>query len=57
MPSQRKPMPTIESDGGKKGLKNQLENAVIEIDATFGRSVGLVEGQKVSVVMEPSCAS
>ena len=51
MPSQQKPMPTIESDGGRKVLKPHLESGTIEIDATFGRSLGLVEGQKVSVGM------
>lgn len=53
MSSQRKLLPTVDGDIKKKVSKQKLETGVIEIDATFGRTVGLVESQKVSIDIKP----
>ncbi|MCJ1481772.1 Peroxisome biosynthesis protein pex1 [Schaereria dolodes] len=51
MPSQRKPV----NLNGKGSIRNHSsrgqEVQVVEIDATFGRTIGLAEGQKVGVVL------
>jgi peroxin-1 len=48
MPSKRKLAPVVSRDGISVGPSaREQEVPVIEIDTTFGRVLGLTEGQKV----------
>lgn len=49
MPSKRKIAPVVSRDGisGVRGASRDQDIAVIELDATFGRVLGLGDGQKV----------
>lgn len=47
MPSQRKLASAIDRGGGRNLSGGISEIAVVEIDGTFGRMLGLGEGQKV----------
>lgn len=47
MQSQGRPASSLNKGSGKSTLGPVAENAVVEIDATFGRMLGLAEGQKV----------
>lgn len=47
MQSQRKLASTIDKGGGRNISGPIAESLVVEIDTTFGRTLGLVEGQKV----------
>lgn len=48
MPSQRR-LHTIGNDSGRNVSGNRAEIGVVEIDTTFARTLGLIEGQKVSI--------
>ena len=50
MPSKRKIAPVVSRDGisGVRGASRDQDIAVIELDATFGRVLGLADGQKVA---------
>lgn len=50
MQSQRR-LPTIGIDSGRNAAGNRAEVAMVEIDATFARMLGLIEGQRVSLHM------
>jgi peroxin-1 len=52
MPSKRKPTPVVSREGisGTKGGSREQEIASVEIDTTFGRVLGLTDGQKVRAV-------
>lgn len=47
MPSQPKWSSVTGSGGGRFVSNESAEVAIVEIDATFGRFIGLVDGQKV----------
>ena len=47
MPSKRKAVSAISRGSVRGGAGREPEGNVVEIDATFGRTLGLVEGQKV----------
>lgn len=51
MQAQRKPAPVVGRDGiaGSRGsaVPREQDLSVVELDATFGRLLGLSEGQKV----------
>lgn len=49
MPSKRKLAPVVTRDGinGTRGQPKDQDVAVLEIDSTFGRVLGLSDGQKV----------
>lgn len=48
MPSKRKVAPVVSRDGiSASSSTREQEVAVVEIDSTFGRVLGLNEGQKV----------
>lgn len=47
MPSKRKLAPVIGRDGLSGGASREQEISVVELDTTFGRLLGLNEGQKV----------
>lgn len=46
-------MPKIGSDSGRNTAGNRVEIALVEIDATFARMLGLIEGQRVSIRLCP----
>jgi peroxin-1 len=48
MPSKRKLAPVVGREGISSGSTRELDVSTVEIDTTFGRVVGLSEGQKVS---------
>lgn len=52
MQAQRKPAPVVGRDGiaGSRGtpVGREQDLAVVELDATFGRLLGLGDGQKVN---------
>lgn len=54
MPSKRKPTPVVNKDGiaGTRGGSSAREQevATVEIDTTFGRVLGLADGQKVTAI-------
>lgn len=47
MPSRRKLAPVVGKDGISSGSSAREELATVELDTTFGRLLGLAEGQKV----------
>lgn len=47
MPSKRKPAPVVGRDGINGGFSREQEASSVELDTTFGRLLGLTEGQKV----------
>lgn len=47
MPSKRRLAPVIGKDGLRGDSSREHEVAAIEIDSTFGKILGLTEGQKV----------
>lgn len=47
MPSKRKPAPVVGRDGINSGFSREQEASSVELDTTFGRLLGLTEGQKV----------
>ncbi|KAK2845301.1 hypothetical protein FQN49_005856, partial [Arthroderma sp. PD_2] len=53
MPSKRRLAPVVTRDGinGTRGQPKDQDVAVIEIDSTFGRVLGLADGQKVGVLL------
>ncbi|DAA73930.1 TPA_exp: Uncharacterized protein A8136_3916 [Trichophyton benhamiae CBS 112371] len=53
MPSKRKLAPVVTRDGinGTRGQPKDQDVAVLEIDSTFGRVLGLSDGQKVGVLL------
>ncbi|EFR02355.1 peroxisome biosynthesis protein PAS1 [Nannizzia gypsea CBS 118893] len=53
MPSKRKLAPVVTRDGinGTRGQQKDQDVAVLEIDSTFGRVLGLSDGQKVGVLL------
>jgi peroxin-1 len=48
MPSKRKLAPVVGREGISSGSTRELDVSTVEVDTTFGRVVGLSEGQKVS---------
>lgn len=54
MPSQQKLVSTLDNHSRKSVSENRTESPVVELDTTFGRTLGLIEGQKVSTGL---CAS
>lgn len=55
MPSRRKVAPMVSRDGiSASSSSREQEVAVVEIDSTFGRVLGLTEGQKVGESF-PAC--
>lgn len=53
MPSRRKLAPVVGKDGISGGSSRE-ELATVELDTTFGRLLGLAEGQRVCSAMRPS---
>ncbi|KAJ6108500.1 hypothetical protein N7523_009823 [Penicillium sp. IBT 18751x] len=51
MPSKRKPAPVVGRDGINGGFSREQEAASVELDTTFGRLLGLTEGQKVGLLV------
>lgn len=51
MPSKRKIAPVVSRDGisGVRGASRDQDIAVVEVDSTFGRVLGLADGQKVDL--------
>lgn len=49
MPSKRRPTAVVDKDGisGIRGGSRELETPLLEIDSTFGRVLGLSDGQRV----------
>lgn len=47
MPSKRKLAPVVGRDGINSSSSWEQEASIVEIDSTFGRVLGLTEGQKV----------
>ena len=47
MPSKRKLAPVVSREGISGGFPREQEISTVEIDAVFGRVLGLAEGQKV----------
>ena len=54
MPSQRKGSAAAESGGGRLSFSEAVEAPAVEIDATFGRLMGLVDRQKVDCLLRCS---
>ncbi|KAL9610349.1 MAG: hypothetical protein Q9167_004947 [Letrouitia subvulpina] len=52
-PSKRQTRPTVGKGKGLSSGGRDPEAAVVEIDATFCRTLGLIEGQKVGLVLHP----
>lgn len=53
MPSKRKRAPLVSKDGISGGSSaREHEVAVVEIDSSFGRVLGLTEGQKVRDIQD-----
>lgn len=50
MPSRRKLAPVVGKDGISGGSSAREELSTVELDTTFGRLLGLAEGQKVCPV-------
>lgn len=48
MPSKRKLAPVVGREGINSGSTRELDVSTVELDTTFGRVLGLSEGQKVS---------
>ncbi|KAJ5215853.1 uncharacterized protein N7498_002260 [Penicillium cinerascens] len=51
MPSKRKPAPVVGRDGISSGYSREQEASSVELDTTFGRLLGLTEGQKVGLLV------
>ncbi|KAJ5915975.1 hypothetical protein N7454_010882 [Penicillium verhagenii] len=52
MPSKRRLAPVVSRDGINTGYnREQQEVSTVEIDTTFGRLLGLIEGQKVGLLV------
>lgn len=47
MPSRRKLAPVVGKDGISSGSSSRDELSTVELDTTFGRLLGLAEGQRV----------
>ena len=47
MPSKRKLAPVVGRDGINRGSAREQEVSTVELDTTFGRVLGLAEGQPV----------
>lgn len=47
MPSKRKLAPVVGREGISSGFSREQEVSAVELDTTFGRLLGLAEGQKV----------
>lgn len=47
MPSRRKLAPVVGKDGITAGSSAREELSTVELDTTFGRLLGIAEGQKV----------
>jgi peroxin-1 len=47
MPSKRKLAPVVGREGMSGGFSREQEISTVELDTTFGRLLGLTEGQKV----------
>lgn len=47
MPSKRRLAPVVGRDGINSGYSREQEISTVELDTTFGRLLGLTEGQKV----------
>lgn len=47
MPSKRRLAPVVGREGINSGFSREQEVATVELDTTFGRLLGLAEGQKV----------
>lgn len=54
MPSKRKLAPVVSRDGISGGFSREQEISTVELDTTFGRLLGLAEGQKVGAFRDPS---
>lgn len=50
MPSKRKLAPVVGREGINSGFSRDQEISTVELDTTFGRLLGLDEGQKVSAL-------
>lgn len=51
MPSQRKWNSGVGSSGGRFASNESNETPLVEIDATFGRLMGLADSQKVDCLL------
>lgn len=49
MPSKRKLAPVVNRDGISTSYSREQEVSTVELDTTFGRLLGLAEGQKVRI--------
>ncbi|GFF54881.1 peroxisome biosynthesis protein PAS1 [Aspergillus udagawae] len=49
MPSKRKLAPVVGREGISSGSTRELDVSTVEVDTTFGRVLGLSEGQKVGI--------
>ena len=47
MPSKRRLAPVVSRDGISSGSSREQEISTVELDTTFGRLLGLTEGQNV----------
>lgn len=47
MPSKRRLAPVVSRDGINSGSSREQEVSTVELDTTFGRLLGLADGQKV----------
>lgn len=56
MPSKRKLVPVVGRDGiNNSTASREQEASTVELDATFGRVLGLAEGQRVSSNGQDTC--
>ncbi|KAJ5176121.1 uncharacterized protein N7482_001998 [Penicillium canariense] len=51
MPSKRKLAPVVGREGISSGFSREQEISTVELDTTFGRLLGLTEGQKVGLLV------
>ncbi|OOQ85383.1 peroxin-1 Pex1-Penicillium chrysogenum [Penicillium brasilianum] len=51
MPSRRKLAPVVGREGMSGGFSREQEISTVELDTTFGRLLGLTEGQKVGLLV------
>ncbi|KAJ5485142.1 hypothetical protein N7539_005130 [Penicillium diatomitis] len=51
MPSKRKLAPVVGREGMNGGFSREQEISTVELDTTFGRLLGLTEGQKVGLLV------
>lgn len=49
MPSKRKLAPVVNRDGISNSYSREQEVSTVELDTTFGRLLGLADGQKVRI--------